>query len=94
VLADPGLVAAAEAPVRAELRLPPVTAMASVSGPAAGDYGPALVSAASGSSVEVSGPVDGTWSLRADHHGALCDLLDTTPRPTGRLRVEVDPVRA
>lgn len=93
VSADPGVLAAAEAPLRAELRLPPVTAMALVSGPAADAFGRALAGAA-GPAVEVRGPVDGVWSLRADDHAALCDLLDAVPRPPGRLRVEVDPVRA
>lgn len=93
LLAEPGLVAAAEGPVRAALRLPPVTAMALVSGPAAGEYGAALAAAA-GDDVEVRGPGDGTWTVRADDHRALADLLAAVPRPPGRLRVEVDPVRA
>jgi primosomal protein N' (replication factor Y) len=91
--ADPGLLASSEAPLRAELGLPPFTAVALVSGPAAGAYGAAL-SAGAGPAVEVSGPLEGTWRLRATGHGALCDLLERTPRPPGRLRVEVDPVRA
>ncbi|HML01073.1 MAG TPA: hypothetical protein VK428_12860 [Acidimicrobiales bacterium] len=92
LLADPSLVPAAEAPVRAELRLPPVTACALVSGQAAAAYGPALAESA-GPGVEVLGPVDGTWSVRAPDHRSLSDLLAAVPRPPGRLRVEVDPVR-
>jgi primosomal protein N' (replication factor Y) len=42
----------------------------------------------------VRGPLDGTWSVRAPDHAALCDLLAAVPRPPGRLRVEVDPVRS
>jgi primosomal protein N' (replication factor Y) len=93
VAADPGLLAASEGPLRAELQLPPATTVALVSGPAADAYGEALAAGA-GFEVEVRGPLDGTWSLRAADHAALCDLLERTPRPAGRLRVEVDPVRA
>ncbi len=52
------------------------------------------VRAAAPDTVSVTGPVDGSWSVRANDHGALCDLLGAVPRPPGRLRVEVDPVRA
>ncbi|MDE3086156.1 MAG: hypothetical protein KGJ77_05255 [Acidobacteriota bacterium] len=93
VHADPGLVAAAEEPVRAELGLPPFAALALVSGPAADAYGAALAAAAP-EGVEVRGPADGVWSVRAPDHGLLADLLAAVERPGGRLRVEVDPVRA
>lgn len=92
VSADPGLLSDAEAPVRAELGLPPVTAMALVTGQAADAYGEALAAAA-GPALEVHGG-GGTWTLRAADHSQLCDLLERTPRPPGRLRVEVDPIRA
>ena len=90
--ADPGVLVAAESEVRRALRLPPFSAWALVSGAAAEAYGPALRDAAP-EAVEVSGPVDGTWSVRAPDHDVLCDLLAAVPRPPGRLRVEVDPVR-
>jgi primosomal protein N' (replication factor Y) len=92
VSADPGVLVAAESEVRRALRLPPFSAWALVSGAAADAYGTALRDTAP-EGVEVSGPVDGTWSVRAPDHDALCDLLSTVPRPPGRLRVEVDPVR-
>jgi primosomal protein N' (replication factor Y) len=44
-------------------------------------------------SVEVGGLDDGRWLLRAPDHRTLCDALAATPRPPGRLRVEVDPLR-
>jgi primosomal protein N' (replication factor Y) len=91
--ADPGLLAAAEREVREALDLPPVSAMALVSGPSADAYGEALRRAAS-PAVAVRGPVDGVWSVRAPDHRALGDLLASVPRPPGRLRVAVDPVRA
>jgi primosomal protein N' (replication factor Y) len=91
--ADPGRLAAAEGAVREALELPPVTAMALVSGAAADAYGVALKAAAP-EGVEVRGPVEGVWSVRAPDHVTLCDLLAAVARPPGRLRVAVDPVRA
>ncbi len=93
VSADPGVLAEAEAEVRRALRLPPFSAMAVVSGAAADAYGAALRES-SPVSVEVSGPVDGVWSVRAPDHATLCDVLSSVARPPGRLRVEVDPVRS
>ena len=88
VHADPGRLAAVEAERRAALRLPPATALALVSGD-----GAAFV-AALPDTVEVLGPADGRWLLRAADHRALCDALAVTPRAGARLRVEVDPARA
>lgn len=91
--ADPGTLALAEQQVRSELRLPPFRAQAVVSGAAAPSYGPALAQAAP-PDIEVRGPVEGTWSVLAPDHAALADFLAAVARPPGRLRVEVDPVRA
>ena len=90
--ADPGRICAAEREVRRALGLPPFSALALVSGPGADAYGKALHEAAP-VGVEVSGPVEGRWSVRATAHAQLCTLLDSVSRPPGRLRVEVDPVR-
>jgi primosomal protein N' (replication factor Y) len=88
VLGDPTRVADAEAERRELLRFPPVTALAEASGAAAGEFVGALPP-----SVEVLGPSDGRWLVRADDHQTLCDALAATPRPAGRLRVAVDPPR-
>ncbi|HLM95358.1 MAG TPA: hypothetical protein VK283_03535 [Acidimicrobiales bacterium] len=93
VAADPGILAVEESTVRQALALPPFSALAVVSGSEAGAYGAALRGAAP-RGVDVSGPVDGSWSVRARDHDTLCDLLSSVARPSGRLRVEVDPVRA
>jgi primosomal protein N' (replication factor Y) len=82
---DPGRLAAAESARRAALRLPPSAALALVSGPAAA----ALVGRLTG--VEVLGPDEDRWLVRAGDHQALCEALAAAPRPPGRLRVEVDP---
>ena len=88
VQADPGRFATAEAARRAALRLPPATALAEVSGDGAGFV------AALPPTVEVLGPADGRWLVRAATAAALADALAATPRQGARLRVEVDPSRA
>jgi primosomal protein N' (replication factor Y) len=90
VLGDPARVAEAEAERRELLRFPPVSAMAEVSGAAADEFVDAFGTPAG---VEVLGPSNGRWLLRAPEHAALCDALAATPRPAGRVRVAVDPLR-
>ena len=84
---DPGRLSAVEADRRQALRFPPYAALAVVSGPAA----PALVEQLTG--VELLGPDDGTWLVRAPDSTVLADAFGRTIRPPGRLRVEVDPLR-
>jgi primosomal protein N' (replication factor Y) len=43
--------------------------------------------------IEILGPADGRWLVRAPDHGTLCDVLARVPRPAGRLRLAVDPLR-
>lgn len=93
VLADPSRLTDREREIRRALRLPPFGAVAAVSGPSAGALGETLRAMAP-ADVEVHGPSDGTWWLRASDHDVLCDLLAAAPRPPGRVRVELDPVRA
>jgi len=80
---DPGRLVTDELVIRRELDLPPYSALALVSGPGAGDYCSALGGADLG---------DGRWLVRAPDHRTLCDALAATPRPSGRLRVTVDPI--
>ena len=88
--ADPARLTKAEREVRRSLSYPPFSAMAAVSGAAA----PAFVEAfGTPLGVEVLGPADGRWLLRAGDHQTLCDALAATTRPPGRVRVEVDPLR-
>ena len=90
LLADPARVADAERERRRALRFPPEVALAEVSGPSA----PAFIEALGApGGVEVLGPADGRWLLRAPDHVTLCDALAGTERPGGRLRVAVDPLR-
>ncbi|HVE46405.1 MAG TPA: hypothetical protein VNA57_06625 [Acidimicrobiales bacterium] len=106
--ADPGRLAAAERPRRVELNLPPAAAVAQVSGPDAGAFVagiagmapvPGAVDPAGDDTVrhhrhvELLGPDEGRWLIRAVDHAALCDALAAAPRPAGRYRIEVDPPR-
>ena len=88
--ADPGRVSAADRERRIALGDPPFSATATVSGAAAEAYIEALGAPLG---VEVLGPRDGVWLLRAPDHQTLCDALDATTRPPGRLRLSVDPLR-
>ena len=88
--ADPGRVAAVEHERRRALRFPPAAAIALVSGPPAPDY---LTGLRKVHDVEVLGPADGRWLIRAPDHKTLCDALAAVPRPPGRLRIAVDPLR-
>jgi primosomal protein N' (replication factor Y) len=89
--ADPGRLAVVEAARRAALRFPPETAVAAVSGEAAAAFVESLPAV---EGLEVLGPANDRWLLRAADHRTLCDALAATPRPPGRLRIEVDPLRA
>ena len=90
LMADPARVATAEAGRRLALAYPPTTAMAVVSGPSADAWIDAF---GSRPGVDVLGPADGRWLLRAPDHVTLCDAMAEVPRPPGRLRLEVDPLR-
>jgi primosomal protein N' (replication factor Y) len=90
VHADPGRLVRSELPMRRALALPPVTAMAAISGEGA----PALVEALDpGDDVAVQGPRDGRWRVVAPDHERLSAVLAGAPRPAARVRVEVDPLR-
>jgi primosomal protein N' (replication factor Y) len=95
LLGDPARVTAAEAERRALLRFPPAAAMATVSGPSAPAFIERLEAtiAAGPGGVEVLGPSEDQWLVRAAAHNALLDALADTERPSGRLRIVVDPLR-
>jgi primosomal protein N' (replication factor Y) len=92
---DPGRLVPAEVALRRQLGLPPASALARVSGPAAGDYVAALRldQGQDRPSVEVLGPDGGRWLIRAPGPSQLADVLAGVRRPAGRLRIEVDPRR-
>jgi primosomal protein N' (replication factor Y) len=89
--ADPDRVREAEEQVRRALGLAPFRAVALVSGEAAAAFVEALGRPLG---VDVEAGAGGVWRVRADTHEVLCDGLAAVDRPPGRLRVEVDPLRA
>jgi primosomal protein N' len=95
LLADPGILSTAEHQVRVALRLPPVTAVALVSGPSAEAYVERLRALPLDQlgQVEVLGPDRGEWLVKALDAATLADTLAAVARPPGRLRVAVSPGR-
>jgi len=93
LLGDPARVAAAEDERRALLGFPPHVALAEVGDQGGAAFVAALAEAAP-EGVQVQGPVDGSWRVRAPDHATLCDALAAVARPPGRLRLSVDPLRA
>lgn len=85
--ADPGLLADWERAQRLELRLPPFSALAEVTGPGAAEYVAGI-----GAGAAVASTPD-RHLVRAPDTATLCDALAAAPRPAARLRVEVDPRR-
>jgi len=43
--------------------------------------------------IRVQGPVDDAWRVIAPDHATLTAALQAVPRPPGRLRIAVDPLR-
>ena len=87
---DPSLVAVAERDRRRPLRLPPYGAQVSVSG----EGGAALIdSFGTVAGVQVRGPLDGRWLLRAESQNLILDRLAEVERPAARVRIDVDPLR-
>ncbi|MDQ2825762.1 MAG: hypothetical protein M3Y04_02155, partial [Actinomycetota bacterium] len=91
VHADPSRLAVVESARRAALRFPPESAVATVSGQSAAAF---VATLAVVDGLDVLGPSDGRWLLRGVDHQVLCDAIARTPRPPGRLRISVDPLRA
>ncbi|MEM7143166.1 MAG: hypothetical protein AAF548_19245, partial [Actinomycetota bacterium] len=87
---DPSIVAVGERDRRQATGAPPYGAEALVTGAGAAEF---IDSFGAPFGVQVRGPVDERWLLRAKDHAPLLDALAATPRPAARLRVEVDPLR-
>jgi primosomal protein N' (replication factor Y) len=85
---DPDRFYEAEQVRRSAMMWPPYSALARVSGKHAEGFVAKL------DGVDVLGPVDDVYLVRAPDHQGLCDALAAVPRPSGvGLRVEVDPHR-
>ena len=87
--ADPSVVAVAERDRRRLLGIPPYGAQAQVSGPGA----EALIAALDPAAIEVRGPRQNRYLLRAPEQATLLNALSTANRPPEKVRIEVDPLR-
>lgn len=94
--ADPARTVSGEQSRRRLLGVPPFGAMARVSGASAAEF----IRRLEGSTfrtvpgVDVMGPRNDAWLIRAPNSAVLSDFLAGVDRPSGRFRVEVDPARA
>ena len=88
---DPGRLARSELEARQMLQQPPIANWAIVSGSSAAEFMSRIGNA---EGVETSSTVEGTWRLRSQDRQKLLNLLKDTERPPGRLRIEIDPLRA
>lgn len=94
VAADPTRMAAAELEQRLALQLPPVAALAEVSGRDADELADRLMEPAE-PGIEVFGPrPDGRYLVRGRDWAGLADVLASVDRSDLRCRVAVDPPRA
>jgi primosomal protein N' (replication factor Y) len=87
---DPGGWLAGELELRASLGLPPFAALAALGGDGAPELARIL---GADPTVELQGPSDGRWLVRAPAPGELADALARAGRPAARVRIEVDPLR-
>jgi primosomal protein N' (replication factor Y) len=87
---DPAVVCTADWPRREMLGLPPAASLAAVGGEAAREW---IQRFGHPQGVEVQGPNDGWWLLRADDPVTLADAAGAVKRPPGRLRLRVDPMQ-
>jgi primosomal protein N' (replication factor Y) len=90
VHADPGRLVRSELPMRRALGLPPITAVAAISGEGAEQL---VESLEPGDDVTIQGPREGRWRVVAPDHDRLSAVLGAGLRPPARVRVEVDPLR-
>ncbi|MCH2625876.1 MAG: hypothetical protein MKZ77_10000, partial [Acidimicrobiales bacterium] len=89
--ADPSSLARTALGVRRELRQPPEAHWAIISGTAATEFVRRIGTPAG---LEITGPTSDRWRIRSDEREDLVAALKSVDRPPGRLRIEIDPLRA
>ncbi len=91
---DPRIVSNLEREKCQTLNLPPFGAQARISGIGAPDFIDSLKkNLTTDSDMKILGPANDSYLIRAPDHQTLLDALAAPPRPTTRLRIEVDPLR-
>ena len=73
---------------RKVLRLPPFSAQAEISGTSAEAFMNLL---GKPENIKIMGPRDKSWLVQAENSEDLAELLNKAERPSGRLRIQVDP---
>lgn len=89
--ADPGSVARIELEMRKQLRQPPEAHWAVISGSSAAEFVERL---GNPDGLEVMNSNNKRWRIRSDDRQLMLELLSKVDRPTGRLRIEINPLRA
>ena len=89
--ANPEKLIDAESERRKLLQLPPYSALAQISGDSAIDM---VESLKSNPDIEIMGPREGSWLLRAVNNEELSKAILRVGRPKGKIRIEIDPRRA
>lgn len=74
------------------LGLPPAAAIAAVGGEAAPQWIERLAGVDRAHAVDVTGPRDGWWLVRAPRWDTLSEICGSVERPKGRLRLQVNPM--
>ena len=89
--ADPGSLARTELVMRRELQQPPEAHWAIVSGPSAAEF---IRRLGTQPGLEILGPSNDRWRIRSDDREQMVAILKSVDRPPGRLRIEINPLRA
>ena len=89
--ADPGSLARTELGMRRELQQPPETNWAIVSGAAAPEF---IRRMGTPNELEILGPSNDQWRIRSNAREQMVAILKAVDRPPGRLRIEINPLRA
>ena len=89
--ADPGALARSELNIRRDLRQPPEAHWAIISGTAAAEF---VQGIGDSHGLEILGPSNDRWRIRSDDREHMVAILKSVDRPPGRLRVEINPLRA
>jgi hypothetical protein len=89
--ADPARVASHDIELRGSLGLPPFGGLALVSGHAASAF---IESLGSPLGLTIVALADDRYLVQGSELATMLDAFASTPRPSGRLRVEVDPPNA